>query len=188
MFQDNDSKYLLKAAYMPLKMCSSMCSCGAARSWLATRQLHQLANYNNKAEKHLVARQYQSSSECSQNLFTQPAQKFWVRTPRLFEYNCFEFFKLSCETQDKLFVGTSLVFPQISHNVLVIHGKKIHETWSREKICPIHSSWHDYWCRESFGAVTQVIGQVFTLKWSSHVSMFFGWYADGCDIHQTLYP
>ena len=47
-----------------------------------------------------------------------------LKTPRLFEYNCFEFFKLSCETQVKLFVGTSLVFPQISHNVLVIHGKK----------------------------------------------------------------
>ena len=87
-----------------------------------------------------------------------------LKTPHSFEYNCFEFFKLSCEyeTEDKLFVGTSLVFSHTTCSWST--AKKIRETWSREKICPIHSSWHDYWCQESFGAVTQVIGQVFYTK------------------------
>ena len=138
-----------------------MCSCVAARSWLATRQLRQLANDNNKAEKHLVARQYRSSSECSQNLFTQNAQN----TSVILSVICLVFIELSFvyETEDKLFVDKSLVF---SHAMCSWSAAKNlwnlirRKNWSNPK----QLAWLLYWYRESFGVVTQVIGQGFYTK------------------------
>ena len=74
-----------------------------------------------------------------------------------------------------------------SHNVLVIHGKKIRETWSREKSVQSIAVGMTTDVERALGQWHKSLAKFFTLKWSCHVSMIFGWYAYGCDIYQTLW-
>ena len=94
---------------MPLKMCSSMCNCVAAR-WLLGWQPGSFTSWPTTTTRQ---RNILSPGSTGQALSAvKICLHNMLKTPHSFEYNCFEFFKLSCEyeTEFKLFVGTSLVF------------------------------------------------------------------------------